>query len=103
MSKVPHNNLIINYGGINLDQNVIIFLGCICFICIFGRLFIVPIKKILELVLNSILGGGLIYIINLIGQFFNFHIGLNLVTSILVGFLGIPGAVVLILIKLLTS
>ena len=83
-----------------MNQNVIIFLACICLICIFGRLFIVPIKKILKLVLNSILGGSLIFIINLIGQYFNFHIGLNLITSILVGILGVPGAIVLTVIKL---
>ena len=39
--------------------------------------------------------------INIIGSSFGFHIGLNLVTSITVGILGIPGAIALILIKLL--
>ncbi len=83
-----------------MDQNTLIFLACICLIFLFGRLFIVPIKQILKLVFNSILGALLIFVINLIGQLFNFHIGLNLFTSIVVGILGIPGAIVLILIKL---
>lgn len=84
-----------------MDQNIITFLACICFIFLIGRIFILPIKKILKLVLNSILGGVLIYVINLVGTSFGFHIGLNLFTSITIGILGIPGAVVLILIKLL--
>ena len=84
-----------------MDQNIITFLACICFIFLIGRIFILPIKKVLKLVLNSILGGLLIYIINLIGASFGFHIGLNLFTSVTVGILGIPGVVVLILIKLL--
>ncbi|MFR6659003.1 MAG: pro-sigmaK processing inhibitor BofA family protein [Clostridia bacterium] len=58
-------------------------------------------KKVLKLVVNSILGGAIIYIINLIGNSFNFHIGLNFFTSILIGILGIPGAVVLVILKLL--
>lgn len=83
-----------------MNQNVIIFLACICLICIFGRLFIVPIKKVLKLILNSILGGAIIFVINLVGQYFNFHIGLNAITAILVGILGVPGAICLIVIKL---
>lgn len=67
-----------------MDSNIITYLACICFLFIFGRVFIVPIKKILKLVLNSVLGGVLIYIINLIGANFGFHIGLNFFTSILI-------------------
>ena len=84
-----------------MDSNIITYLACICFIFIFGRIFIVPFKKILKLIINSVLGGLTIYIINLIGAGFNFHIGLNIFTSILVGLLGLPGAVCLIIVKLL--
>lgn len=84
-----------------MDNNIITYLACICFIFIFGRIFIVPIKKILKLVLNSVLGGLIIFIINLIGANFGFHIGLNIITSVVVGLLGLPGAVCLIIVKLL--
>lgn len=66
---------------------------------IIGKIFIVPLKWIIKLVFNSILGGIIILIINLIGGIFGFHIGLNIYTSLLVGILGIPGAIVLILLK----
>ena len=39
--------------------------------------------------------------INLIGASFGFHIGLNIGTSILVGILGIPGAALLVILKLI--
>lgn len=65
-------------------STIIIFLFCIIGIIIFGKIFLTPIKKILKLVLNSVLGGILIAVINLIGATFNFHIGLNIVTSIFV-------------------
>ena len=84
-----------------MDSNIITYLACICFIFIFGRIFIVPIKKILKLILNSVLGGLTIFIINLIGANFGFHIGLNIFTSVVVGLLGLPGAVCLIIVKLL--
>ena len=88
----------------NMDfNNIIAYIACIFFLFIFGKIFIVPIKTIAKLVINSILGGLIIFIINLIGSFFNFHIGLNLITSIFVGLLGIPGAIVIIIIKLLIT
>ena len=83
-----------------MDTNVITFLACICFIFLFGKILIVPIQKILKLVVNSLLGGLVIYVINLIGANFSFHIGLNIVTSMIVGLLGLPGTIVLILIRL---
>lgn len=86
-----------------MNTNIITYLACICFIFLFGKIFIVPLKKILKIVLNSILGGIVIYIINLIGGFWGFHIGLNFFTSILIGLLGLPGAVCLIIIKLLIN
>ena len=82
-------------------NSIIAYIACILFLFIFGKIFIVPIKTILKLIVNSILGGIAIFIINLIGSIWGFHIGINLVTSIFVGILGIPGAIVIIIIKLL--
>lgn len=85
---------------INLDFNVIItFIVCILFLVILGKIFVLPFRSILRLIGNSIMGGLIIYIINLIGGLWGFHIGLNLITSIFVGILGIPGAVLLIILK----
>lgn len=53
-------------------------------------MFSIPLKAVFKLIANSILGGILIFVINLIGGTFGFHIGLNVGTSILVGILGIP-------------
>jgi len=82
-------------------NNYLVYIASIIFLFIFGRIFLVPLKSIFKLILNSILGGILIYIINIVGILFNFHIGLNIVTSILIGILGVPGAVLLVVVKLL--
>ena len=84
-----------------MDLNIITYLACICFIFIVGRIFIVPLKKILKLIINSIFGGLMIYVINLIGANIGFHIGLNIINSLIIGLLGLPGAVCLIIVKLL--
>ena len=84
-------------------NNIIAYIACIFFLFIFGKVFIVPIKTIIKLVINSVLGGVVIFLINFIGAYFNFHIGLNIITSIFVGLLGIPGAIVIVIIKLLLT
>ena len=85
-----------------MDINTIgTFVICIILLFILGKIFIWPLKNILKLIFNSILGGALIYLINIIGMNFGFHIGLNIVNSIIIGLLGLPGAVCLIIVKLL--
>lgn len=84
-----------------MDINAIItFIACIVFLFIFGRILILPLKNILKLVFNSIIGGALIFLINLVGSGFGFSIGINIWTSMFVGLLGIPGAVLLIILKI---
>ncbi|MBR3673398.1 MAG: pro-sigmaK processing inhibitor BofA family protein [Clostridia bacterium] len=85
-----------------MDLNsIIIYLACLIVIFIVGKIFYVPLKHIIKLLINSILGGLLIYIVNMVGVSFNFHIGLNVGTAIFTGILGVPGVVVLVLVKLL--
>ena len=67
-----------------MNINILIIISCICLLFIIGKIFIIPLKKIIKLVFNSIIGGLLIYLINLIGGIWGFHIGLNLFTDILV-------------------
>ena len=84
-----------------MDMNLLTYLACICFLFLFGKLFLVPIKKVLKLIFNSIFGGGIIWIINTISVNFGFTIGINIFTSLVVGLLGLPGTVCLILVRLM--
>lgn len=105
MSKKHHKNYYKKEtqkgDDVILETNtIIVYLACIFFIFILGKIFVFPIKKILKLLLNSILGAAIIYAINFIGVNFEFHIGLNLITAIFIGILGLPGAILLILLRL---
>ena len=58
---------------INLEANTVItYLACIFFLFIIGKFFAIPLKLILKIIFNSILGGILIFIINLIGRHLEF-------------------------------
>lgn len=49
--------------------------------------------------ISTIIGGLAFYIINVVGSNFNFHIGLNWVTLLTSGFLGIPGILLITILK----
>ena len=66
-----------------MDINtVIVYLACLVILFIIGRVFYLPLKHIFKLLLNSVLGGVLIYIVNIVGGAFGFHVGLNFWTAI---------------------
>ncbi len=70
-----------------------------------GILFIVlkllslPMKIIIKLVINGIVGGIIIFMVNLIGANFGFVIDLNWITALLVGFLGVPGVIIVAILQ----
>ena len=84
-----------------MDNNILItFVVCIIAIFILGKIFAWPLKGTIKLIGNSIIGGIIIFLINVVGANFNFHMGLNIGTALVVGILGIPGAVLLIILTL---
>lgn len=60
-----------------------------------GYMFLVPIKMLLRLVINSIAGAVSIVVINWVGAYWGLHISLNVLSAVIIGVLGIPGAVLL--------
>ena len=49
-------------------NNMLVFAASICFIFLFGRIFVKPLKFVCKLALNSVLGGLLILVINYIAR-----------------------------------
>ncbi|NLB79897.1 MAG: pro-sigmaK processing inhibitor BofA [Clostridiaceae bacterium] len=67
----------------------------------FGKAMLLPLKVILRLVINGVLGGIAILIINLIGAPLGFTISLNIFSALVAGILGLPGIILLIILKFL--
>jgi inhibitor of the pro-sigma K processing machinery len=59
-----------------------------------------PIRLIFKLLINTAVGFALLFLVNLIGSNFGFTLEMNLVNALITGIFGIPGVIVLILIKL---
>lgn len=65
----------------------------ILMIYFFGRVMLVPLKKILKLIINSIVGGLILMLINILGAGFGIAIPINVITALIAGALGLPGIV----------
>ena len=68
-------------------------------VIIITKILNIPLKKIIKLAINSLLGGILIFCINQATPYLGIHIGLNVYTSVFIGVFGIPGAILLIILN----
>ncbi|HOQ36780.1 MAG TPA: pro-sigmaK processing inhibitor BofA family protein [Acetivibrio sp.] len=64
-----------------------------------GRYLADPMKIVVRLIFNTVLGTVSLLGINLAGSLFNYHIALNPVTALISGILGIPGVLLLVVLK----
>ena len=68
-------------------------------IYIVARLLFVPIKLIVRVIVNGLVGFALLWLLNWAGGFIGLHVGMNPVTALVAGFLGIPGVVLLVVLR----
>lgn len=50
----------------------------------------------LKILLNGVIGIVLLYVANYIGTYLGFYIGINAITALIAGFLGVPGVIFLV-------
>ena len=70
---------------------VLLFLVVACV-----RLFSAPLKVALRVLINSVLGFGALWLLNLTGGVTGIALGLNIFNSLTVGILGVPGLFLLL-------
>lgn len=52
-----------------------------------------------KLVLNGLMGSAALILVNMAGAAFGFHLAFNIVSVYIAGFLGVPGIVLLVILK----
>lgn len=57
------------------------------------------VKILKKLLINTILGAVLLAVINFAGLYFSFNIALNIYSALIIGILGVPGLILLIILK----
>ncbi|MBR4019883.1 MAG: pro-sigmaK processing inhibitor BofA family protein [Firmicutes bacterium] len=73
------------------------FCGTLILLFLLGKTLLVPLKVILKMMVNSLLGAILLVVLNAFGSAAGLMIPLNLVNAVTVGVLGVPGIIMLLL------
>ncbi|HOH69368.1 MAG TPA: pro-sigmaK processing inhibitor BofA family protein [Sedimentibacter sp.] len=64
-------------------------------------IFFKPLKFLGRILLNSLIGAVILIIFNYFGQYTGVYVGVNEITALIIGILGVPGFIALLLVKLL--
>lgn len=80
---------------------ILFFLAGLILIFVLGKFLIIPLKWIIRLLMNGIMGGVFLFLFNIVGGFFNLSIEISPLNAILVGVFGVPGLVFLLVINFL--
>lgn len=78
---------------------ILFYLGGLILIYVIGMLLVVPLKILTKLLINGIVGGIVLVLFNFIGGMFGLSIALNPMNAIIVGFLGVPGVILLLVLN----
>ena len=73
------------------------FGGALILLFLLGKTLLIPLKIVLKMVLNSLIGGVFLILINAMGSAVGLMIPLNIVNAVTVGILGVPGVIMLLL------
>ena len=73
---------------------ILAFLGAMIVLFIILKIISLPIKLIIKLLINALIGGVVLFLINLTGLIV---IDITWISALIVGFLGIPGVIIVIL------
>ena len=84
----------------DLNQKIIAGLLAGFFLIALLRVFSTPLKLALKLLLNTLLGFLALWAVNLTAAFTGVTLGLNLWNALIIGILGLPGFVLLLLVLL---
>ena len=80
---------------------IVSFVIGLALICLTGYLLLVPMKFLWRLLAGGVLGALALVLVNLVGGLFGFNVAVNPFTAMAVGFLGLPGAILIVALQLL--
>lgn len=63
------------------------------------KLLAAPARALFRIILTGVVGAVILFVFNLVAGFFSLTIGVNAVTALIVGFMGLPGLVMLVVIQ----
>lgn len=73
--------------------------AAISLLCLLFKLLKKPLKWAVKLILNALIGYVGLFVLNFLGGFVGISLGINALNAVITGVLGLPGVILLLLIK----
>ena len=86
--------------GIDMLEVLLFALGLVL-LYLTGWLLLAPFKFLLKLIASSLLGAAALLLINLVGGVFSVTIAINPLSAFIAGYFGLPGIILLLILKLI--
>lgn len=81
-------------------QMVVGYILGLLIILVIAGISLKPIKFMVRLLINSAVGALLLFVINFVGKYVGISIGINAITSLVVGVLGIFGVILILILQI---
>lgn len=79
------------------------FVGALLMLFLLGKLLAWPTRKLGKLILNGVIGGLLLMLLNFVGSFIGIRLAINPLTALIAGTFGVPGIALLLLLPVLLT
>ena len=80
-------------------EKIVLYVAIGIAVLIVMRIFTLPVKWIFKLLLNTVLGFAGLFLVNWLGSYIGISLGINVVNAVVVGTFGIPGLILLLLLR----
>lgn len=81
---------------INMELGIMLaYAAGILLLYVIGYIFMFPIKVVMRLIINSVIGALCLLVLNFLAGPVGLHIPVNLITAVVTGVLGVPGVLLL--------
>ncbi len=88
----------------DIDLNIILaFIFGLMVLYLLARVLVYPMRVLVKVVGNSLVGAVLLIFFNLVGGLVGLSVGVNVVSALVVGFLGVPGLITLLIVQRLLA
>lgn len=83
-----------------MDYNVILAYGFgLLLVYVLIRLLFTPLRYTFYIIYHGLIGGIALFVVNVVGGLFGLHLPINPVSALSVGYLGVPGLVLLFVLQ----
>lgn len=87
-------------GNIPFDISILVaFAIGLGFLLLMGKVLFIPLRLVTKLIINGVIGGIALYVINFVGSYIGLYVPINPVNALIVGFLGVPGVILVIILQ----